>query len=243
MEGTFPSIVLKRQGPSIYSVVIDRAGELCWRAAVYRDALVVRLTTGGALDVSFAGTGWTAIDFNGFTDYLTSVAIDGSDRIVAGGRTDPTDGSGPQTNLALLRLGPTGNLDTLFGPNASGKVIQDIGSTFDVIHGLVIDGDRRILVSAEATAPDYSTADTAIARFTTDGRPTAHSEPAGSRAPLQRRLHVSVQCGASAGWKGDESGRAEQRGTFHVGWPDAVLCIVVGETVPQHERLDVESGV
>ena len=77
--------------------------------------------------------------------------------------------SAPSDRHALVRFLPTGDLDASFGPYGTGKVTQDINGTFDGVHGLVLQADGSILVSAEATAPDDSTEGTAVARFTASG--------------------------------------------------------------------------
>ncbi len=164
-KATFSTIVDRRQGPGIQSMVVDGSGRLVLVGGLYQNALVVRLTAAGALDTK----GWTTVDYAGGSgDSFTSVAIDAAGRIVAGGRADtPVNRAPPLTDLGLVRFLPTGALDPSFG--AGGKVMQDINGTFDVIHGLAIQADGRIIVSAEATSSDFTMAETVVSRFMSDG--------------------------------------------------------------------------
>jgi len=168
-KATFASVVDRRQGPSIYSMVIDGSGRAVLAGNLYQDSLIVRLTPVGALDSSFAGKGWTTVDYyGGGGDYFNAVAITADGKIIAAGRADtPVYKSPPLIDVALVRFLGTGVLDGGFG--AAGKVTLDLGGTIDIAHGLVLQADGRIVVSAEATAPDYTTADNAVARFTADG--------------------------------------------------------------------------
>jgi len=168
-KATITSIVDRRMGPSIYGMTLDAAGKAVLVGSLYQKSLIVRLTSGGSLDASFASKGWTTIDYaGGQDDYFMAVAIDSAGRIVAAGRADtPGNRAPPLTDMGLARFLPSGVLDTTFG--TGGKVMQDINGTFDVIHGLAIQADGRIIVCAEATATDYSTADTVVSRFTANG--------------------------------------------------------------------------
>ncbi len=168
-KATFASIVDRRQGPSIYAMTLDAGAKPVLVGGLYQKSLIVHLTSSGALDTSFASGGWTTIDYaGGQDDYFTSVAIDNSGRIVAAGRADtPVNRAPPLTDMGLARFLPTGALDATFG--TGGKVVQDINGTFDVIHGLAIETDGRVIVCAEATATDYTSSDTVVSRFNANG--------------------------------------------------------------------------
>ncbi len=63
---------------------------------------LVRYTPTGALDTSFANTGFIHVDFNGLQDYAESVVIQGDGRIVLGGVAFPTTRDG----FGVVRINP-----------------------------------------------------------------------------------------------------------------------------------------
>ena len=52
-----------------------------------------------------------------------------------------------------------------------GKVTLDVSQTIDIVSDLAIDADGRIVVIGDATEPDYSAAQTTVARINADGSP------------------------------------------------------------------------
>jgi uncharacterized delta-60 repeat protein len=154
--------------PGVDSMVLDSQGRAMIVGSLHPDGLVLRVTTAGGLDTTFNGKGWATLDFAGGGDYLTSVAIDGNGRIVAGGRADlSAAGTGARTEMGVVRYLENGSLDSTFG--SGGKVTLDINDTLNVVHGLALQGDGRIVVAGEVTQLDYSTSDTVVARFNTNG--------------------------------------------------------------------------
>jgi uncharacterized delta-60 repeat protein len=102
------------------------------------------------------------------TDYLTSVAIDADGTIVAGGRADrDASGTGAGTDIGVVRYLPNGTLDSAFG--IGGKVMLDVNNTLSTFLDLALQADGRIVVAGEATELDYSTGDSVVARFNTNG--------------------------------------------------------------------------
>jgi uncharacterized delta-60 repeat protein len=154
---------------STYATAIDGAGRPLFAGGLGAVAYVARLTTSGALDTSFAGKGWATFAPGNQTDYFTALAVDPAGKIVAGGRaTTVVARKGPfYTDMLLARLLPNGGLDPSFGNG--GVTTQDINGTFDVIHGLAIETDGHVIVCAEATATDYTSSDTAVSRFNSNG--------------------------------------------------------------------------
>jgi uncharacterized delta-60 repeat protein len=167
-KATYPGVVAKRLGPSIFAMALDNSSRPVLVGSLYALSLIVRLTTAGALDTTFASKGWTTVDYGrgGGTESFRCLAFDGNN-IVAGGRADTAvNRAPPLADVALVRFTPSGAFDTTFG--IGGKVVQDINGTFDIVQGLAIQSGS-IIVAAEASATDYSTADTVIARFTPGG--------------------------------------------------------------------------
>ena len=81
-----------------------------------QDIAVVRFTSEGTLDTSFASDGIGTFDLGGGDDYGFAVTIDSNGNIVVGGRAYKDAASG--TRGVLIRLLPDGSLDRSF--NQSG---------------------------------------------------------------------------------------------------------------------------
>jgi uncharacterized delta-60 repeat protein len=124
------------------------------------DVAVIRLNTDGSLDTGF-GTGGR-FSFNlGFDERATSVALDGFGGIIIGG----TITAGSDSNMLLLKLTPSGQLDPFFGPG--GSLEYDEGGR-DVLQDLHIDAAGRIVVAGYS---DFlGSDDFVIARFTFNGQ-------------------------------------------------------------------------
>lgn len=87
---------------------------------------LARYTTAGVLDTTF-GTNGKVVTAIGISrdDEIFALAIDGQDRIVVGGSSyDRTNGY----QFALARYTTAGALDTTFGINQNGKVVNGMGS-------------------------------------------------------------------------------------------------------------------
>lgn len=124
------------------------------------DFALVRYTTNGSLDTSFAGTGKVVVDLGTASDVARSVALQNDGKIVAGG-----DSNG---DFALVRYNPNGSLDSSFA--GDGTIVNDLGTYNDVITDLAFQNDGKIVVGG-ITAPDGF--DLTLARYTTDGSPDA----------------------------------------------------------------------
>jgi uncharacterized delta-60 repeat protein len=99
------------------------------------EMMVARLTTAGALDMTFGSSG-RFVSTTSQNENLLGVAIDGADRIVAVGFSD-------QDSL-VLRLTSAGALDTTF--NATGVLIVDLttGLYADRLNAVALDGTRLV---------------------------------------------------------------------------------------------------
>lgn len=110
--------------------------------------LVLKYLATGFPDTSFAAGGVLALTQEEFATY-TELTIDGADRLVVGGQVMfaavPPEVE-PDHALSLIRLSPTGVLDTTFGD--AGLVRFDRQPTFgQEIGGMEIAGDGSIVVS------------------------------------------------------------------------------------------------
>lgn len=104
---------------------------------VSRDFAVVRYNTDGTLDSAFGSGGIVITDFSGGDDYARDVAVQTDGKIILGGSSDGEFG--------LARYRADGTLDSTFG--TGGFVTTAVTSDQDVIRGIVIRNDGRIVVT------------------------------------------------------------------------------------------------
>jgi uncharacterized delta-60 repeat protein len=119
----------------------------------YADFAIIRLNTNGSLDTTFNGDGKVTVGF-GDDEFCKSVAIDYSGTAA----TNPHYGkiilagahlSDFNHKVALVRLTTKGNLDSTFGPDATGKVLasfDDFGP-FDRAESIIVHPDGGYLVA------------------------------------------------------------------------------------------------
>jgi len=137
------------------------------------DFAVARLTSSGALDVSFDGDGKQTIAFNAH-NMAYGLAIDSLDRVIVAGYTH----YGSTDELAVARLTAAGALDASF--DGDGK--QTIAfSAYDVRYGVVaVDSLDRVVVAGQLdNGPSY---DFAVARLTAAGALDASFDGDGKQA-------------------------------------------------------------
>jgi len=108
------------------------------------DFAVARLLGDGSLDPTFADGGIAVTSFGSGNDYVEAIAIDGSGRIVAAGRT----WRGVIPDIALARYLPDGSPDPSFG--SGGKVTTDVGHGANEGYGLLVADDGRMVVAGWA---------------------------------------------------------------------------------------------
>ena len=82
-------------------------------------------------------------------------------RLVAAGQ----GGTASAPDFALARFHPDGTLDTSFG--TGGVVVADFAGGFDVIYGLAVQSDGKLV--AAGTVESVDSADIAVARYLPDG--------------------------------------------------------------------------
>ena len=124
---------------------------------------VTRYLANGQRDMSFGvGQGTMYLDMPGAVDFANDMAVQSDGKILLAGQ------SGDQ--LALARLDEQGALDTSF--NTSGFILRDLPDLpGEMITSIVIQPDGKIVVSVEASVPDFVTF--MVLRFNADGTPDA----------------------------------------------------------------------
>lgn len=122
------------------------------------DFAVTAFDANGTLDTAFGGgDGVFTKSISTGSDWPRSMALQTDGSIVVAGQ-----GGG---NFALLRLQPTGVLDSSFG--TGGKVVTDFGGSNDVALDVAIDANGRVVAAGFG---GYSTSSkVALARYTTSG--------------------------------------------------------------------------
>ncbi|MFP5265581.1 MAG: hypothetical protein ACLGJB_27155 [Blastocatellia bacterium] len=126
---------------------------------------MARYNSDGSLDSSFGTGGKVTTDFMGRLNqalaYATLIQNDG--KIVAAGRVDDVS-----SNFGMARYNSDGSLDLTFG--SGGKVITDFAGLNDEGHGLVIQGDGKLVLAGTANDNNvFVDSAFALARYNSDG--------------------------------------------------------------------------
>jgi uncharacterized delta-60 repeat protein len=154
-----------------YSVVIDNNNKIVVagysNANGTNDFALARYNNSGILDTTFGINGLVITDFsNNSDDVAQSVVIDNSNnKIVVAGYTY----NNGFFDFALARYDNSGNLDTTFGPDGTGKVITNFSNNTsdDQAYSVVIDNNNKIVVAGYTNA--NGTSDFALARYDNSG--------------------------------------------------------------------------
>lgn len=127
------------------------------------DVALARYNTDGGLDPTFGDGGrvLTTFEPSGIAG-ASAVLIQGDGKIVAGGST----GGGPESDFALVRYLPDGELDPSFGDG--GRVVSPISSVTDWLLALAVQPDGK-LVAAGYSYQALSRGHIALARYHPDG--------------------------------------------------------------------------
>lgn len=131
--------------------------------AMVQDFMVVRFNANGTPDASFGPTGIGVIQasFNAIDD-LKSVALQTDGKIVAGGSTGGTDSG----DFALLRITPTGSLDTTF--DTDGKLTTSMRLQ-DLLSKVLIQPDGKIIATGNTSELIQGNSDVAVIRYNPNG--------------------------------------------------------------------------
>lgn len=130
-----------------------------------RDFVVARLTSAGALDTAFNGSGFRVFGFGSGDDVASDVEIGDSDKIIVAG-TDDND-------FAVARLNSDGTFDTGFA--TSGQQSVDFGAN-EVGAGLTVDDQGRVIIAGHTNAGAATPDDFALARLQGDSAPNQAPE-------------------------------------------------------------------
>ncbi len=138
------------------------------------DFAIARLNPDGTLDTTFGSNGLrtVGIDLSApFVDRATAVAIDSLGRIVVAGTAQA--GAGTDTDFAVIRLLPNGDLDAEFDADGRQTVAFDVagGTLEDRAAAVAIDAQDRIIIAGTVAAADAGDFDFGVARLLESGAP------------------------------------------------------------------------
>ncbi len=148
-----------------YAMVIQSDGKIV--VAGYSDDAssnffaLVRYNSDGSLDTTFGSGGIVTTPFGNSDDQGQAVALQRDGKIVEGGWSY----NGTDWDFALARYNTNGSLDSTFG--TGGKVTTAMGTGDDVIYGVAIQSDGRIVGAGFDMANTFN--QFALARYNSDG--------------------------------------------------------------------------
>jgi uncharacterized delta-60 repeat protein len=143
------------------------------------DLWLVRFNSNGTYDTSFGQGGLVTTDlFAHSFDVLNALAVQPDGRILAAGMVRKTNDDADYT---VLRYLPDGSLDPQFG--TGGKAVTDVTGEDDVIYGLALQPDGKIVATGFAVGREY-----AVVRYDGAGHPDPGFGTGGIAMPDSYRL-------------------------------------------------------
>ncbi|MEI7801624.1 MAG: T9SS type A sorting domain-containing protein [Bacteroidota bacterium] len=171
LDSTFNSngIVTANSGVDnneVYSVALQTDGKIVvagYSVNNVYNVSISRYNSDGTIDNTFATGGVYTILIGG-ESLANSVAIQTDGKIVVGGYSI---GSSTSNDFLIMRLNSDGTLDNSFGTN--GVVTTDFNGTGDVVNGISIQADGKIVAAGYATPSGGGATDMAVARYNSNG--------------------------------------------------------------------------
>lgn len=125
------------------------------------DLWLVRFNRNGTFDTTFGNGGLVVTDLSAHSfDVLNALAVQKDGKILAAGMVRKTE---DDADFVIVRYLTNGQLDPLFG--SGGKVVTDVTGEDDVIYGIALQPDGKILATGFAVGREY-----AVARYDKQGR-------------------------------------------------------------------------
>ena len=144
-------------GNGAYAALVQPDGKIVIIGTGYVGQFgLVRYDTSGALDATFAGSGWT-MEGLGYPCYAYGAALQADGKIIVAGRV----ALGGNDDILVMRFNTNGSLDGTFG--SSGIVETDFGGNEEA-YGVAIQSDGRIVV----VGSNYN-ADFLVVRYRSNG--------------------------------------------------------------------------
>ncbi len=147
------------------AVVVQPDGKIVVAGFAYNgtnnDFALARFNPDGTFDNSFSTDGKLTTPIGMGEDMAYTIALQTDGKIIAAGYSF----NGSTNDFALVRYDPTGTLDNSF--DGDGIVITQIDTSDDLIYGMVIQTDGKIVVAGSAV--NGTDQDFALARYNVDG--------------------------------------------------------------------------
>ena len=112
------------------------------------DISLFRLNSDGSIDTTFGAGGIIAYDYQGGNDSAQAVTIQADGRILVGGYVTLFEGNSSKLVACVLRYNIDSSLDGSWGLN--GTATTAFGSQADVITGIAVQPDQRVVVSVNS---------------------------------------------------------------------------------------------
>ena len=147
------------------SLAIDGSGKIViagqfWNGMDF-DFVAARYLSNGTLDPSFGTDGKVTTAIGPGTEFVSSIAIESSGKIVVAGYSE----NGTNNDIAVVRYLSNGDLDLSF--STDGKVTTAIGTASDLAFGMAIDANGKIVVTGYSENGPND--DVALARYNSNG--------------------------------------------------------------------------
>ncbi|WP_182870333.1 Calx-beta domain-containing protein [Stieleria mannarensis] len=125
---------------------------------------VARYLSNGVLDTTFDGDGKATFDFEGNDENANRVTLQGDGKIVIAGSAVPDFASFNAHDLALMRVNPSGSLDSTF--DTDGWVTTSLDYSQDEGQAVAVGDDGKIVVAGRSQGETW---DFAVSRHLPDG--------------------------------------------------------------------------
>ena len=154
------------------SMTVQADGRILGAGTRYNAALsnsefsLLRLNADGSLDTTFDGDGQAIIPVVvASSDYsFASMVLQADGKILGAGTSYDIIGN---WDFSLLRLNADGSLDATF--DGVGKVLIDVGGSYDQATSMTLQADGKILVAGNSTNPSTGDQDFSLIRLNADG--------------------------------------------------------------------------
>lgn len=156
------------------------------------DVAVLRLTTAGSYDLTFNAQGPTPglaiIDVMGTNEVGAAVDIDAANNIYVGGSI----GNGQTTDFLVMKLLPTGVLDTTFNQFGMfpGVILENLQNDVDNGYALKLDANNNVVIAGSSS--NGLQTDFAILRFLPNGTLDQSFNPAPSANLASGSVRTSI---------------------------------------------------
>ncbi len=219
------------------AVVVDAQGRATVGGAALSlttgaaSVVLLRYTASGAPDATFGTAGIVRTSTFGQVAIAFDLALQADGKLLVGGAAGTNDSA----NFLLARYTAAGALDPAFG--AGGRTLLDLGDT-DAALALAFEPNGRVVLAGQTGNADGSETRIAVARVTTDGRPTAGEDSAAPGAFALAAAPNPFQSTSAVTLTLDEAGAARVSVYDALGRRVAVLHDGALSSGPHAFRLD-----